>query len=715
MMHKFCSILLTVLFLAACVPVPVNAVTPTPDLNVEDPTMAATETSEPAREILPTQLATVSAVLPEGLQPITADNVQDVSEVASIQPDFPEYYQLSPDGRVGARADLTSLDVVDMETGEMLADIPVDLPDCEYGMDRFFAFNRTGTFLALVSRTAIQVWQVGGGLIYELPFDNRYNTDEHTCGLDMPQLALSPDASLLAVSGVEFSSTSARQYFRVIRIAENQVIYDWDGSDDGLHGTLNDFSGLGFSSDGSVLQTFDSTRYNAFSGGEMTAFRFWSVENWLEMDRNSASIANGFNVNELLYPLQANREINIKSRLDGQVKASLTGLDCTQIYPCDVKLSPQAKTAAVLNLFDDTLQYHREILGTTLEVWDLQANTRLEQVAAADRNVDGIRIDDDGGIQTVRAVLGGDVALDAWWASAANFDGLLTLPDGLVFQPQSIRLVGDDDCYYCGACSLDLQSLTVSCREAYPEAQGGWVSLDVEDEQFTVQTEDGEDVQIDLPAEFNVRWNVRFLGYSDQYQTAFYCLDKDHRSQACLIADGLTGEIIAQPEDIYALRFSPDGNIGAYIDREEKALFLFDLTTGKLSKMSAYQSRAWAVNPVFSADGTELVYMVQNLKNEEVLSLEWLDPAEQDVLRRTNLDVEELDEPSVLAVGADNDLVALGDQAGWIYVLDKGKGKLLHSWQAGYDSLIGLAFSAKDDLLVSLDEEGQIRLWGLNK
>ena len=77
----------------------------------------------------------------------------------------------------------------------------------------------------------------------------------------------------------------------------------------------------------------------------------------------------------------------------------------------------------------------------------------------------------------------------------------------------------------------------------------------------------------------------------------------------------------------------------AYIDRREKALFLLNLETGKLTKMDAYQSRAWFVNPAFASPDTEtkaeagketeveMVYVIQNLNDESILSLEWVDGA----------------------------------------------------------------------------------------
>ena len=229
--------------------------------------------------LLPTQTPT-EALLPENLASITADNADAVRQLAVIQPDFPKYELISPDGRIGARADLAGIDIYEMDGGKLVTRIDAALPDCQFGWDRYFSFNHDGSFLAVAGRQAIQVWQVGGGIIYESPISNPYGTDAETCGAEVPQLALSPDASLLAVSGVAISSTSAQAYFRVIATLKNQVLYEWNGDQDSLHGDLYTFRGLGFSTDGTVLQTFNASRFNAFFRRGISSLSFL-VGGWL--------------------------------------------------------------------------------------------------------------------------------------------------------------------------------------------------------------------------------------------------------------------------------------------------------------------------------------------------------------------------------------------------------------------------------------------------
>ena len=710
----FLLFLSAVLILNACVPQPVmGAIENTQTVN-EVPTAVDQLTTETE---LPTPIPTVVS-LSADLETISAENAASIHQLAVIQPDFPPYELISPDGRMGTRADLEGIDIYEMDSGKLTAHIDIDLPDCKYGWDRYFSFNQDGSFIAVAGRDALQVWQVGGGLIYESAYSTQNSTDADTCGAEIPQLALSPDASLLAVSGVAYTSTSADAYFRVISTLQNQVLYEWDGTRDSLHGDLYTFRGLGFSSDSSVLQTFDASRYYAFSGEEYQAFRFWATNNWQELPRDAQAI-NTFPTDDQYYVLQGDDALWLKTRLDGQVQASLEGTGCTLAQPCDARLSPQADTVALLNTGANTLTYHREVLATQLSIWDWRSGAQLAQAQVLMRGLDGVLPGEDGSYFNTANLAQANAGTVNWWTSSFNFDGLYSGSDGITFKPQVLAITAEQDCYFCGTCSLDSVNLRLTCQKTFLSRENNSWNVSAAAGQISLQSEkNAGSFNLDLPAGAQPDWDVRLLGFSENYQTAFYCLDGQGRSRICAIAMGGGIDKLTQVEDIYGLRFSDDGSRAAFINRREKALFLLNLETGKLTKMDAYQSRAWFVNPAFAASGdemdAELVYVVQNLKDEAILSLEWVDGENAKVLRRSTLDTDAIGQPSALSLGVKNGLVALGAQDGAIYLMDREKGKLVTSWQAGTSAIIGLAFTENDSLLVSLDEQGNIRIWGVD-
>ena len=672
----------------------------------------AASSAQPAA-IMPTATIAPTAT-PNALAAISAGNAQEISQLITIPAVFPKYYQNSPDGRIGAQANLSGIDIREMTSGKLVMHIQAELPDCQYGSDRYFVFNLNGGFIALAARDSLQVWQVGAGQIYSAPYSMEYSTDAATCGADIPQLALSPDGTLLAVSGVDYIKTSAEQYFRIINVLENRTVYEWDGSDESLHGKLYPYQGLGFSDDGRFIQTFDPTRYYASSGTEYQSFRFWNTEDWQEAERDSAEIKSSFSPAQLLYALQSDDSVAIKDRLTGQVSASLTGTGCSLGNPCDLRFSVGGKYIAILaNDNTRSVVFHHDLLQTQFILWDLGGQRMEKQAAIFARNLDGVQVTDDGAYQDAAAMgEAGDSAGD-WWTSSFNFNGLTETAKGRIsFTPQRLSLQAGD-CYFCGSCTLELDTLKNDCQAATLAQENTSFKFSVDEARITVEPEGEKAFEIAMPAELEEGWDVRLLGYAPENQTVFYCLDKNQRSQTCNIYAAETGREVAQPEDIYGLRFSPDGSSAAYINRNQKALFLVNLQKGKAARVPAYQSRAWFANPVFMATDPEMIFLIQNLNDPNLLSLEWVDIDDGGVQRRAALETGLLGQPSALALNAANNLLAVGNRDGWVYLLDENSGKLITSWQASTENLIGLTFARSDELLVSLDGNGELAFWGV--
>ena len=688
----------------------------TPMLADEKPTEVPENLSKGTAIVEIDTIPEVDTELPSDLNVINSQTAGDVRELAQVMPYFPKYYLTSENGRVGAIGGMDAIMVFNLENGELLLNIPVDIQDCAFGMDRHFRLNQDGSFVALIDRDVIQVWQVNGGLIYESAYSSQTEVDTGVCGADIPQLALSPDGSLLAVSGVE----SGEKYFKAIDILANDTVYTWNGDEDGLHGDLSSFSGLGFSRDGKLLQTFDPTRYFALSGTAYQAFRFWSVETWQEVDGNSGAVREAFNRRDLLFALQNKSDaIMITDRITGQEQSRLGGTGCSLEYPCDVKLSTQGAYAAVMDYKNETVLYHSGVLAKGFKLWNLEDQSLVAREDILARNLDGLIVDDNGGYQIPFTGMKELPPLNSWWTSAYNFEGLKLGHDGrILFSPQQVITSSDASAYYPGTCELDLDDLSINCEAQYYSYEGNAFVLSNENELERLHADDlvsPGSIRLDLTAAFGEGWSFRVLGISEEHQTVFYCLDENKRNQNCMIYDYGAGDVIAQVEDMYALRFSPEGNYAAYINREEKSLFILDLSISRVLKVDAYQSRAWPVNPDFGDNGSELVYMIQNLASQDVISLEWVDADGVDVLRRSNLDFKQILDVSVLSWNSEGELVALGSGSGMIYLLDQARGKLVHSWQAHTDAIIGLAFSADGRLLVSMGKDGRIKVWGVEK
>ena len=336
--------------------------------------------------------------LPEPLAALTPDNVQGIREMAAIYPYFPPYYHISNDGARIAVGDLQKIEIWDTESGELLSTIPASLPECDFGFGRYFRLNADGSFIAIVTTQSIQVWQAGGGLIYERPFSSGSATSTASCGVELPELALSPDGRLLAISSKAYSRTSVKSTFQVVDILANKVLYEWYGKNDMLHGSLYTFYGLGFSDDGRMLQTFDPVDFILSEGKVHQAFHFWAVDGWQEIKAVSSLIGKSFQAGQLLFPLSNSGEIEMRSKLNGLAAAKIKVDGCQWDFPCETRFSADGKLALVLNRAGGTVRYKTDTLGTSFSVWDLENNKEISQASGLWRDLEGVLPQADGAL-----------------------------------------------------------------------------------------------------------------------------------------------------------------------------------------------------------------------------------------------------------------------------------------------------------------------------
>ena len=266
---------------------------------------------------------------------------------------------------------MQTVEIREAATGALVSTIPAVLPDCDFGFDRYFRLNADGTFIALVNGQNIEVWQAGGGLIYSSSIISEFTSNAPACGADLPELALSPDGRLLAISGIAYGRTTSRRYFRVVDVRANEILYEWDGTKDSPHGSLYTFYGLGFSDDGRLLQTFDPTRFIRSEGEVQRAFRFWSVENWQEVESADDVLTQHFKPGQLLFPWAEDGLIEVRSRLSGETTGRIPMDGCQWDAPCETRFSADGDWAVVLERTGGQFLYKNDVLNSAFSVWDL--------------------------------------------------------------------------------------------------------------------------------------------------------------------------------------------------------------------------------------------------------------------------------------------------------------------------------------------------------
>ena len=662
--------------------------------------------------------------LPQNLAPITPENAQALQELASVYPYFPPYYHISDDGTRTAAGDMQRVEIPEAATGALVSTIPAVLPDCDFGFDRYFRLNADGSFIALMNGQNVEVWQAGGGLIYTSPISSELTSNAPACGADLPELALSPDGRLLAISGIAYGRTTSGRYFHVVDVSANEIIYEWDGTKDSPHGNLYTYYGLGFSDDGQMLQTFDPTRFIRSEGEVQRAFRFWSVDNWQEVDSMDEAITQHFEPGQLLFPLAEDGLVEVRSRVNGVTTGRIPMVGCQWDAPCETRFSANGDWALILERTGGQFIYKNDILNSAFTVWDLAKNKAAERGSGVLRDLESVLMKADGSL--IRADQAGvmdsaDTESNGWWTFRDHFSGLQAGRDGRInFTPLAAADGSSGQCQFCSTCTIDANAGAISCSRGIADLEGGIITLKTEGGQITAIRNDDSGATslgaLDLPemAEPAVV-RVRILGYSQTQQTLFYCADEDQRLAGCFIFDTSLNETLETPEDISFLRFSNDGLTATYFDRTDNVLFLYDLPSKKLTRKSPYQSRSTPVNAVFSKNGSNFQYVIQYINNTNDLSVETLDAETWKSYGRTSLRKAGVVSPTAFLESEDGRLWVFAGRGGEVWLLSSDKGVLLHRFQAHLDDIIGMAFAPDGTWLLTIGENGILRFWGIEE
>jgi WD40 repeat protein len=717
--YRVLAALLLILIFAACSPAMTDLTKTVETAPVTPAAISETKTPDTEQPVAPA--APPGYIMPGKLAKISLENLQDIGEQAAVFPYVPPYYQFSNDGSRIAVGDMQTVEIWDAASDKVISSIPALLPDCDFGFDRYFRLNADGTFIALVNGQSIQVWQVGGGLIYESPLFSGFTSNAPTCGVDFPELALSPDGRLLAVSGMAYSSTSVKRFFRVVDILSNTVVYEWNGNNNALHGNLYTFYGLGFSDDGKLLQTFDPLRFIRSEGNVQQAFRFWSVGDWLEVERASPLVEESFQPGQLLFPWSDSGAIEIRSKVTGDASAKINSAGCEWDSPCETRFSDDGGLAVVLNHAGEKIQYKNDNLHSSISIRNLANNQEIRSESGMFRDLEGVLAQGSGKLLRADQLAAEGKGSTEWWTFKDHFSGLQSASDGSVkFTPLVSNSNNSQDCQFCDTCSIDSEMGEITCSEGIVDSEGERITLKKEGGQFVLVRQSAAEAtvigEIALPKEVDLsKTRVRLLGYSMPQQTLFYCVDENLRQEGCYIFDPYMKKALAAPEDISFLRLSPNGSKAVFINRKVNALFFYDLSTRSLARKYAYQARAYPVNPVFSNDGSTLYYVIQNLNNASDLSVEILDAQTAKSLSRVSLKKAGITTPTVFSISSEGSFWVFAGKNGEVTVISPEKGVLLHRWQAHTDGIVGMAIASDQQWLLTMGENGILKYWGVEE
>ena len=649
---------------------------------------------------------------------ISIDNASDLILQEKIYPFFPEIVHVASSGRIAAVGDLSGIRIIDLDSGSILMQVDTALPMCNFGMDRYFQLNYDGTFLAVTTKKAVQVWQVGGGIVYEAPYFNNHILNPSVCGADIPQIALSPDGILLAESGMRFSATEIESYFRVVDIIKNTIVFERDGKSEFPNGQFYAFPGLGFSSDGKVLQTFDPSRFNNNGDGFHTAFRFWSTEDWRELNPYSKAVTSAFDKGELQFGVTENDSITVFSKKNGIELETIEVEGCGWENPCPMEFSPDGSKMAVL-LRDEPLMFKRESISTHLKVYDLSYSRMIDDKSTVMRNLDGLLIRDDG------EIIRSDITLpdgnSTWWTYTDNFAGFKVIDENTIeFTPRVIDYRNQQQPPYSGSCQIHTEDFEIECGDTFSFQDSITVTVDKKENGFTIiDTTSGKNAllaEIKNPiGEPGDSWQFKLLDYVANTGTGFFCLDRNSRVETCVIMDFLNNEILHEQMDLEGLQYSRKNATAAFINKEEKSLYLFNDDTDTLKKMRTYRAISLPIKPAFLSGGSELIYMVQSISESENIYFERIDTSVGKVIRRYDIDGLQTKGISSISASGKEELWAASDILGNVFIIDPEEEAVIHIFQGVEEEIIDMVFNPDGKTLLMMGKSGRIHVWAVGE
>ena len=497
------------------------------------------------------------------------------------------------------------------------------------------------------------------------------------------------------------------RFFRVISVPEKQHIYTWEGQNEFPHGQLNLFPGLGFSSDGSILQTFTPEDFDINRTSKHLGFKFWSTTTWELLDRNSRTVEDSLLPGERMFALSEDGAIRVYSKINGDELAVIVDDSCRFERPCEVIFSPDGTKMAVLHQ-TDRLPYKRESLITDVAVYNFGESTPSRQIEAVIRNKHGIQLTNTGELKYWDA---GSDPSSTWWTNSAYFSGFNRISDEIfAFYPQIADIFTDQNQYF-GTCLIDTSTQQINCQDGLSFSGDVYLTIEHLGGSFLINGNGEAIAQVQYPPGSEMDdWQIRIKAYHPETGTGYFCLDRNLREETCVIMNFIENTIIAEQVDLLVLLQPNRKGMVGFVNRERKALILFNEFTGTTQEMRSNNAIAFPVKPALLDGSDELLYFVKGLENQKIY-IERISMPEAKVVRRYNFEGFEEVIPTAISSVSGNELWAVGSNDGEIYFLDPETGEIIFQISASAFGIVDLLFTPDGRQLYVMDEQGVVTMW----
>jgi WD40 repeat protein len=675
--------------------------TPTPNPTLT-PTLTITATIPPTPTLaLPVDLA---QIFPKPSQPISREHIKEIREIATSGSPRVFEVRISSNGKTAYVITAAGIKVYDVVSKKLIQTFPVTM--CTQNFMTCFSTNAVtissdGDKFAILTNDAVQLWDLSGALLLELPLFEMITSYS---------IGLSPDGNYFAVTG-PFGPNEPYNQVSIYNVKNAEKIR-----------VSPEMIGryLKFSPNGTWLAVWDDlgggTLWQTDSWTKQTNLFFTSNETTLEFSPDDQLIVMTGNNNTSIYqvdPWKLRREFAVQNDQWARTYKNF--------------FSPSSKKFAVMHS-----AYNRQKMDSEYKIWVWDLNTgELQSETEIEKMNPYYTVSDDGSIG-IR-----DDTAELWPIIRASSKIVRTIPcmgncSRMFFSPEGDRFElwhfnwevrkNKKTSEFCTI----RPGLDISCNTSSDS-----IFLNVDGHYYTIRDTDTDQ---------------RYGVYDDEGTLlgAFICdvsvFMQEHlwlsQDKGLLLLNVITPdfrqvielwnirtETIVKQWSGYAFRqdaYSNENQIAILFDMEGK-LVVYDYEEGKeilTQALNSYERGAISFTQDGSLIFTSRIADSKLRIDSSLVLIEKIHPKtkEKSTIARVQVLGSSID---ALAQSPDGLLLAVGTPDGYIRIIALENGEEIHNWQAHSRNITQLNFSPDGTFLVSYSlgsengGDGLLKIWGI--
>ncbi len=152
--------------------------------------------------------------------------------------------------------------------------------------------------------------------------------------------------------------------------------------------------------------------------------------------------------------------------------------------------------------------------------------------------------------------------------------------------------------------------------------------------------------------------------------------------------------------------------IGIEFYENSSKMIVSSIIDGKIVFEKSIENNLFATTPVFINENV-IAYTLHNIYDSNYYEIIFYDFSKKETVSQIRVDKDLEVRPKTISFCSSNGMIAIGSNDGFIKFIDTEKNQIIYEQKSHNTSIIGLLFSPDCNSLVSIDEVGFIKVWGI--